>query len=128
MGMFVSSRYSGGEFAILMPKLTAEKAARLADNFRDFISSQSIDYNNREIDITLSAGVCEIEKGDFSAALTSNYQSLRKTKKQGHHYVVHNVVHTNPTLNYLNYFKSFYRYPRLSRSCPAKSRRVETWA
>ena len=92
IGMFVSARYGGGEFAILMPKLTAEKAARLADDFRDFISSQPIDYNDRKIDITLSAGVCEIENGDFSAALTSSYQSLRKAKKQGHNC----VVHTNP--------------------------------
>lgn len=92
IGMFVSSRYGGGEFAILMPKLTAEKAARLADDFRDFISSQPIKYNDSKIDITLSAGVCEIENGDFSSALTSSYQSLRKAKKQGHNC----VVHTNP--------------------------------
>jgi len=93
IGMFISSRYGGGEFAILMPKLTAEKAARLADDFRDFISSQPIKYNDSKIDITLSAGVCEIENGDFSSALTSSYQSLRKAKKQGHNC----VVHTNPT-------------------------------
>ena len=92
IGMFISSRYGGGEFAILMPKLTAEKAARLADDFRDFISSQPIKYNDSKIDITLSAGVCEIENGDFSSALTSSYQSLRKAKKQGHNC----VVHTNP--------------------------------
>jgi diguanylate cyclase (GGDEF)-like protein len=90
--MFISSRYGGGEFAILMPKLTAEKAARLTDDFRDFISTQPIAYKNNKIDITLSAGVCEIENGDFSAALTSSYQSLRKAKKQGHNC----VVHTNP--------------------------------
>ncbi len=92
IGMFVSSRYGGGEFAILMPKLTAEKAARLADDFRDFISTQPIAYKDNKIDITLSAGVCEIENGDFSAALASSYQSLRKAKKQGHNC----VVHTNP--------------------------------
>ncbi len=92
IGMFISSRYGGGEFAILMPKLTAEKAARLADDFRDFISTQPIAYKNNKIDITLSAGVCEIENGDFSAALTSSYQCLRKAKKQGHNC----VVHTNP--------------------------------
>lgn len=92
IGMFVSSRYGGGEFAILMPKLTAEAAARLADDFRDFISTQPINYKDNKIDITLSAGVCEIENDDFSAALTSSYQSLRKAKKQGHNC----VVHTNP--------------------------------
>jgi diguanylate cyclase (GGDEF)-like protein len=92
IGMFVSSRYGGGEFAILMPKMTAEKAARLADDFRDFISTQPIAYKDNKIDITLSAGVCEIENGDFSAAITSSYQCLRKAKKQGHNC----VVHTNP--------------------------------
>ena len=92
LGMFISSRYGGGEFAILMPKFTAEKAARLTDDFRDFISTQTIAYGDNQIDITLSAGVCEIESGDFSTALSSSYQSLRKAKKQGHNC----VVHTNP--------------------------------
>ncbi|MBL4782082.1 MAG: diguanylate cyclase [Porticoccaceae bacterium] len=92
IGMFVSSRYGGGEFAVLMPKFTAEKAARLADEFRDFTSTQAIVYRDEEINITLSAGVCEIENGDFPAALESSYQSLRKAKKQGFNC----VVHTNP--------------------------------
>jgi len=92
LGMFIASRYGGGEFAILMPKFTAEKAARLADDFRDFISTQAVVYNDNKIDITLSAGVSEIENGDFSAALSSSYQSLRKAKKQGQNC----VVHTNP--------------------------------
>ena len=92
IGMFVASRYGGGEFALLMPKLTAEKAARLTDDFRDFISTQAINYDGNKIDITISAGACEIEHGDFSAALASSYQSLRKAKKQGGNC----VVHTNP--------------------------------
>ena len=92
IGMFVSARYGGGEFALLMPKFTAEKAARLTDDFRDFISTQPINYNNEKIDLTLSAGVCEIENGNFAAALSSSYQSLRKAKKQGGNC----VVHTNP--------------------------------
>ena len=93
IGMFVSSRYGGGEFAILMPKFTAEKAARLTDDFRDFTSTQAIPYRDEKIGITLSAGVCEIENDDFSAALASCYQSLRRATKQGHNC----VVHTNPT-------------------------------
>ncbi|MBQ0720163.1 MAG: diguanylate cyclase [Gammaproteobacteria bacterium] len=92
IGMFISSRYGGGEFAILLPKMTAEKAARLIDDFRDFISTQTISYKDKNIDMTISAGVCEIENSDFSAALDSSYQSLRKAKKQGHNC----VVHTNP--------------------------------
>ncbi len=92
IGMFVSSRYGGGEFALLMPKLTAEKAARLTDDFRDFISTQAINYDGNKIDITISAGACEIEHGDFAAALASSYRSLRKAKKQGGNC----VVHTNP--------------------------------
>ena len=93
IGMFVSSRYGGGEFAILMPKFTAEKAARLTDEFRDFTSTQAISYRDEKVDFTLSAGVCEIENDDFSAALASCYQSLRRATKQGHNC----VVHTNPT-------------------------------
>lgn len=92
IGMFVSARYGGGEFAVLMPKFTAEKAARLTDEFRDFTSTQAIAYRDEKVDITFSAGVCEIENDDFSAALASCYQSLRKAKKQGHNC----VVHTNP--------------------------------
>ena len=92
LGMFTSSRYGGGEFAILMPKFTAEKAARLIDDFLDFISTQVINYKDQDINITISAGVCEIENNDFPAALETSYQSLRKAKKQGHNC----VVHTNP--------------------------------
>jgi len=92
IGMFVASRYGGGEFALLMPKLTAEKAARLTDDFRDFVSTQAINYDGNKIDITISAGACEIEHGDFPAALASSYRSLRKAKKQGGNC----VVHTNP--------------------------------
>lgn len=75
-----------------MPKLTAEKAARLIDDFRDFVSTEAINYNDKKIDITISAGLCEIENSDFSAALASSYKSLRKAKKQGGNC----VVHTNP--------------------------------
>ena len=92
IGMFISSRFGGGEFGILMPKFTAEKAARLTDEFRDFTSTQTITYGDKKIDITLSAGICEIENGDFPTALESSYQSLRKAKKQGYNC----VVHTNP--------------------------------
>jgi len=92
IGMFLSSRYGGGEFALLMPNFTAEKAARLSDEFRDFISTQTISYEDKKINITLSAGVCEIENGDFPAALSSNYQSLRRAKKQDGNC----VIHTNP--------------------------------
>jgi len=92
IGMFLSSRYGGGEFALLMQNFSAEKAARLSDEFRDFISTQAINYQDREIEITLSAGVCEIENGDFTAALSSNYQSLHRAKKQGGNC----VVHSNP--------------------------------
>jgi len=92
IGMFLSSRYGGGEFVLLMPNFSAEKAARLSDDFRDFISTQPIIYKDKEINITLSAGICEIENGDLSAALTSNYQSLHRAKKQGGNC----VIHTNP--------------------------------
>ncbi|OUS11486.1 hypothetical protein A9Q89_08370 [Gammaproteobacteria bacterium 53_120_T64] len=92
IGMFVSCRYGGGEFAMLMPKFTAEKAARLTDEFRDFTSTQAITYQDKAIDITISAGVCEIENNDFPTAVASSYQSLRRAKKQGYNC----VVHTNP--------------------------------
>ena len=91
--MFLSSRYGGGEFAVLMPKFTAEKAAKFTNEFRDFTSTQAISYRDGKVEITLSAGVCEIENDDFSSALASSYQSLRKAKKQGGNC----VVHTNPT-------------------------------
>jgi diguanylate cyclase (GGDEF)-like protein len=81
--MFVSSRYGGGEFTMLMANLNAEKAARFTNDFRNFISTQPINHQNNKIDITLSAGVFEIDNDDFSTALTSCYQSLRKAKKTG---------------------------------------------
>ncbi|MEZ0148841.1 MAG: response regulator [Candidatus Reddybacter sp.] len=93
IGMFLSSRYGGGEFAVLMPKFTAEKAAKFTNEFRDFTSTRAISYRDGKVEITLSAGVCEIENDDFSSALASSYQSLRKAKKQGGNC----VVHTNPT-------------------------------
>ena len=89
IGMFVASRYGGGEFAVLMPKFTAEKAARFTDEFRDFTSTQPIAYKDQKIEITLSAGICEIANGNFDAAIESSYQSLRKAKKQGQNCVVH---------------------------------------
>lgn len=91
--MFVSARYGGGEFALLMPKFTADKAAKLIEEFRDFTSTQAIPYQDKNINITISAGICEIENGDFPAALASSYKSLRRAKKQGYNC----VIHTNPT-------------------------------
>ena len=92
IGMFVSARYGGGEFALLMPKLTAEKAAKLIDEFRDFTSTQAIPYRDKKFNFTLSAGICEIENSSFSSALASSYKSLRRAKKQGYNC----VIHTNP--------------------------------
>ena len=89
IGMFVVARYGGGEFALLMPKFTAEKAAKLINEFRDFTSTQAIPYRDEEINFTLSAGICEIENNDFSAAQMSSYTSLRRAKKQGYNCVIH---------------------------------------
>lgn len=89
IGLFTCARYGGSEFAILMPNMRAEKAARLIDDFRDYISTQTINYAGKKLEITFSGGISQAESKDLSATLSNSYQCLRKAKKQGYNCVVH---------------------------------------
>lgn len=60
------ARYGGEEFVILMRDTTQEDAVRLAERLRQNVESQVFDFEDKKINITLSAGVATFHENNFA--------------------------------------------------------------
>lgn len=58
----VIARYGGEEFAILLPETQLEGGARIAEALRAMIEQEVFAFEDEEIDVTVSCGVCELER------------------------------------------------------------------
>ncbi len=54
------ARFGGEEFAIIMPETTGERASIFAEKIRRMVESTSFVYEDREIAVSVSIGVCEM--------------------------------------------------------------------
>lgn len=57
-------RYGGEEFAVILPRTTAEQARAIAERIRDSISKAVCQISNKPIRITASAGLSQVMPGD----------------------------------------------------------------
>ncbi|UTW03467.1 diguanylate cyclase [Amphritea atlantica] len=59
------SRYGGEEFVILMPGTAAEQAVTAVEKIRHAVERSPFNFHGEPVNITLSAGVAEVQADDF---------------------------------------------------------------
>ncbi|MDR9827706.1 GGDEF domain-containing protein [Vibrio sp. FNV 38] len=80
-------RIGGEEFCILLPRVDITQAARLAEAIRDEIYQYQFLAKTKNLNITLSVGVCACEKNELSKVLMLADVELYKAKKDGRNQV-----------------------------------------
>jgi diguanylate cyclase (GGDEF)-like protein len=58
------ARYGGEEFAIVLPDTTAERGAVLAEKIRTMIDEESFEFEDNDLPVTISMGVCQLLPDD----------------------------------------------------------------
>ena len=85
----VVSRYGGEEFMIAMPKTTEGEALIAADRVRSLIAGTPIYVDGQALQITTSAGVAEVEKGEeLRDVFKRADNALYKAKQAGRNKVI----------------------------------------
>lgn len=79
-----SARFGGEEFAVIMTASSEEALAQKAAEIRYFVSEQIINYEDQQLKITASAGVCVLLPNDtLNAAYERADEGLYQSKKSG---------------------------------------------
>lgn len=69
----VAGRYGGEEFVVFLPSTSAENANVFAERLRKTIAGLTVTHDNRDINYTVSIGICE-----FSSDFNSHEQWIEK--------------------------------------------------
>lgn len=79
------ARYAGDEFVILMPETGCQRARECVERIRALVSAQSIKYDSRSFQYTISAGVITIDTQDpdLEKLLIQVDRALYSAKKMG---------------------------------------------
>ena len=82
-------RYGGEEFAIILPGVPIADAVKKAEHVRRQIQQSRFNWRGKELRITVSAGVAEMQPGDDAAMLVNRadkalYQSKQSSRNCGH--------------------------------------------
>ena len=83
-------RFGGEEFIILLPGLLLAEAASLADQIRQRIHTQPLQWGSQAIEWSISAGVVEYgdQDPDFDALVRRADVALYRAKGEGRNRVV----------------------------------------
>jgi len=85
------SRWGGEEFLILLPETTSQGGVLIGDKIRQLIEDHCFIYNENEIKLSLTIGVCEFEKSmDINSIINNADSALYKGKQQGRNRVISN--------------------------------------
>lgn len=77
-------RYSGNEFAIILPHTNGSNGKLAGEKFRQLVASQLFKHEKNSFNVTISCGVASIIKADSSEELLHQAkEALKKAKKQG---------------------------------------------
>ena len=78
------ARYGGEEFAVILTGRDTDALAEKAAALRSFVSGQTIAYEDLQLKITASAGLCILAKGDtLQSAYDRADEGLYRAKKAG---------------------------------------------
>jgi diguanylate cyclase len=79
-----AARFGGEEFAVILTARTEDDLARKAAEIRYYVSEQVISYEDLQLKITASAGVCILLRDDtINAAYERADEGLYQSKKSG---------------------------------------------
>lgn len=82
-------RYGGEEFAVLLPETSLEAAREVLERIRLAVVEMRLDFEGRELNITVSVGVVAVETGEpFETALARADSALYRAKGGGRNAVV----------------------------------------
>ena len=88
----ILARYGGEEFAVILPETSAENAYIVAEKFRMIIENHSFWMEDKNLKITISAGVAAMEKGkDYettSDLINAADINLYRAKQEGRNKVM----------------------------------------
>lgn len=59
--MDIAARYGGEEFAVILPKTEITEALIAAERIRENISNHTINVNDRELNVTISIGISQLD-------------------------------------------------------------------
>lgn len=81
------ARFGGDEFVIILNNANSISAFKVADRIRNMLENKKILYNDKEIKVTASFGVYEVEldevKNDYNLAIEKADIELLRAKKNG---------------------------------------------
>jgi len=89
-------RMGGEEFLVIMPEADREKSLKLAEEIRTLVAGKSIEYDGKQINVTLSIGIATIEKTaekidesllDYTLLLEQADKNLYRAKNNGRNQV-----------------------------------------
>lgn len=80
----IISRWGGEEFLLMLPACSLNDAVKIINDLRKKIETQPIDYNNQEINITMTFGVSEFsKKSSLEECIEAADQALYHGKHTG---------------------------------------------
>jgi diguanylate cyclase (GGDEF)-like protein len=85
---FYPARFGGEEFAVLFPRLDAEKAAQLVDHVRQMLEGSPIEVGEEDVFLTFSAGIA-LFKNDMDETLKEADERLYRAKEAGRNIVIY---------------------------------------
>ncbi|MHB0955669.1 MAG: GGDEF domain-containing protein [Pirellulaceae bacterium] len=97
-GRDIVTRYGGEEFAILMPGVSIEHACRCAENLRETIAKTRFRCGDKGLDVTVSAGVAEVQASEDIVMLVHRAdQAMYAAKHAGRNCVFwHDGITSHP--------------------------------
>ncbi len=78
------ARYGGEEFVVLMPDTASDAALQVAERVRNAVAETGFRFQGRPVQVTLSAGVADLNEDEEAAALLERSdQALYRAKHEG---------------------------------------------
>ena len=79
-----TARIGGEEFAILLPDITLDEAAKIAEKLRVTVANRSVDLEDGKLDFTVSLGVTQAKKSDTMQSIIKRADdALYESKRNG---------------------------------------------
>jgi diguanylate cyclase len=77
-----AARYGGEEFGVILPGMTAEEAAEIAQQIRQDVAVSKFRHSGVDLKVTISAGVAQLAAGEDAAAWIGRADAALYASKQ----------------------------------------------
>lgn len=80
----IVTRYGGEEFAIIMPRARLAEGRRTAERMREAVAAQVFEFDGKDLQVSISAGVAEVEEDEDACDLLERAdKALYAAKRAG---------------------------------------------